>query len=82
MTAAPARVEIGTLVVSAASHGEGQRLADALPAAIERALAAGTDMPRAALRLDAGEVRGGATVAGIADQVAQRIVAAMAGGRP
>ncbi|MFU8874992.1 hypothetical protein [Micromonospora sp. SL4-19] len=81
MTAAPApvRVRIGTLRVTAASGIEARRLAEALPAAIERALAAWPDEPPERTRSAA--IRRQEQVADhLADQIMRAVRAALDSG--
>ncbi|MFG2106449.1 hypothetical protein [Micromonospora chersina] len=82
MTAAPApvRVRIGTLRVTAASGIEARRLAEALPAAIERALAAWPgeppERPRSAVTRRQEQV-----AEHVADQIVRATRAALGGGQ-
>jgi hypothetical protein len=73
-----ATVAIDTLVVTAPSAVDARRLADALPAALERAiLGAAGRTPVAAATLNAGAVHGQPHAHGLADRVAAQIVAAV-----
>lgn len=73
-----ATVVIDTLVVTAPSSVDARRLADALPAALERAmLEAAGRMPVAAAVLDAGAVHGQPHAHGLADRIAAQIAAAV-----
>jgi hypothetical protein len=71
---APREVRIGTVTIHAASVREARALADALPAALERALRESTRLHQAqpACTIDAGSIA-------LPAQVAERIVAAATG---
>jgi len=78
----PTLIHIETLVVSAPNAIVARRLADALPAALERALSTATGSPAAGKsNLDAGELRASPAAPGFADRVASRLVAALLPGQ-
>lgn len=68
----PLRVEIGSIRISAASGLDARRLADALPAAIERALAARSSPPPPGRRLAPADQ--------VAAEVAQAVAARLGSG--
>ena len=91
---APLNLRIEAVRIHAASAAEARGLADALPAALERALTAawaargeGAASVRSAALIDAGEVAartvGPGSAGDLADSLARRLIdAALSGGRP
>jgi hypothetical protein len=78
---APREVRIGTVTIHAASVREARALADALPAALERALHDSTrlNQAQAAGTIDAGSIALPAAARALPARVAERIIAAATG---
>ena len=78
---APREIRIGTVTIHAASAREARALADALPAALARALRDTTRLHQVAPAgaIDAGTVVAPASARALPARVAERIVAAATG---
>ncbi len=79
----PRDIRIGTVTIHAASARQARALADALPAALEKALRDSPRLPLAASApvLDAGEITAPARDRALPALVAARIITAVTGGR-